>query len=469
MPLEQISIMETEQLLKREQLAKQICAQLNNFVDLKNILTHIINQLKELSGFEAVSIRLHDEGDYPYFVFNGFASSFIQKENSVCSDFDCQAEDKTQKRKLECLCGNVIRGNFDKTKSYYTSKGSFYTNGSTHIIPELNNNEKSSNLRNFCNACGYESIGLFPIKTREENIGLIQLNDKRNNMFTDDLIEFLEMIGEQIGVAIENATLYERLKEQNATLQRNIDELTNAQIHLQEAKKLATLADLVTGLNHEIYQPVSDAIGNLEKIQQNTKNLSRTDIGSRLEFDSLIYGQREVYYNLNKVRNLIKSFRSIALDQFQESRHLINLYTFFNDIIRIIKPSLKQKDIIFQIDCNENSEILIFSGVLSQVILILIQNAYNHAFRSVNSGKIVLGCTIGKDDFLIISVSDNGCGIDESIRHKIFEPFFTTDRKNHSGLGLHTASNLVENKLKGRIEIESTSTSGTTFVVKIPF
>jgi signal transduction histidine kinase len=461
--------MNTEQLLKREQLVKQICAQLNNFVDLKNILTYIIGQIKELSGIEAVSIRLNENGDYPYFVFNGFSDSFIQKENSVCSAFDNDLDDKTQKRKLECLCGNVIRGNYDKTQSYYSPKGSFYTNGSTEITPELNKNKSFHNLRNFCNACGYESIGLFPIKAREENIGLIQLNDKRRNMFSVDLIEFIEMIGEQIGIAIENATLYEKLKEQNSILQSKVDELLNAQNHLQEAKKLATLADLVTGLNHEIYQPVSDAIGNLEKIQQNTKDLSRTDIGSRLEFDGLIYGQREVYNSLNKVRNLIKSFRSIALDQFQESRHLINLYTFFNDIIRIIKPSLKQKDIIFQIECNEESEIMSFSGVLSQVIIILIQNAYSHAFKSRSEGKITIGCSIGKDDYLDIKIADNGCGIDDSIKHKIFEPFFTTDRKNHSGLGLYTASNLVENKLKGRIEIQSTSPAGTTFVIKVPF
>ena len=57
---------ELNQLLERERKAKIICAQLNNFVDLKSNLVTVIDHIKELKGCEAVSIRLHDNGDYPY-------------------------------------------------------------------------------------------------------------------------------------------------------------------------------------------------------------------------------------------------------------------------------------------------------------------------------------------------------------------------------------------------------------------
>jgi len=458
--------MNNEQLLKREQLAKQICAQLNNFVDLKNILSTIISQLKEITGCQAVSIRLQENDDYPYFVSDGFSSSFIEKENSLRPTNVIKL--KNQKAQLDCLCGNVIRGEVDKSQTYYTKKGSYYTNGSTDAINLLQKNEKNNNFRNFCNACGYESIGLFPIKAREENIGLIQLNDKRKNMFTNDLVEFIEMVGEQIGVAIENALLYEKLKERNVELQRTVDELNNAHDHLLEAKKMSTLADLVTGLNHEISQPVTYAIGLLENVIKSTKDLSNAGNSLHVEINRLVSNEKEIYNNLNVVKNLIKSFRGIAFDQFQETRHLINLRNFFNDAIRVIKPSLKNKDIGFEIECNEFAEIMSFGGVLSQVLIIFIRNAYNHAFKVKNSGIIKLGCSLSDDDFLEIRFSDNGCGIDENIKHKIFEPFFTTDKKNHSGLGLYTASNLVENKLKGKILLEKTSPTGTTFVIRIP-
>jgi hypothetical protein len=77
--------MNQEILLKRETLAKEICAQLNNFVDLQNTLSLIIQQIKEMANVEAISIRLFEEGDYPYFVHEGFPESFIKAENSILS------------------------------------------------------------------------------------------------------------------------------------------------------------------------------------------------------------------------------------------------------------------------------------------------------------------------------------------------------------------------------------------------
>jgi hypothetical protein len=67
-----------EAMLVRERMAKCICAELNNFVDLKPALMTIIGYVKTLSGFQAVSIRLHNEGDFPYYVYDGFPESFIQ-------------------------------------------------------------------------------------------------------------------------------------------------------------------------------------------------------------------------------------------------------------------------------------------------------------------------------------------------------------------------------------------------------
>ncbi len=112
---------ELEKLLAREKNAKLVCAQLNNFMELKPTLITIIDHIKKLTDIEAVGIRLEDEGDYPYYVYNGFPESFIQHENSLC------AKDKGGKRipaadgkgfLLECMCGNIIRGRFDLSLSF---------------------------------------------------------------------------------------------------------------------------------------------------------------------------------------------------------------------------------------------------------------------------------------------------------------------------------------------------------------
>lgn len=206
---------ELQKLLAREKNAKYICAQLNNFMELKPTLITIIYHIKKLTNIEAVGIRLEDEGDYPYYVYNGFPESFIRHENSLC------AKDEQGKRilapdgnefLLECMCGNIIRGRFDPSLPFFTPKGSFWSNNTTALLTSTTEEDRQSRTRNYCNAIGYKSVALIPVKAKGEIIGLIQLNDKREGVFTEDLIEFIEMIGEQIGLAIKNSLTYTKLK-----------------------------------------------------------------------------------------------------------------------------------------------------------------------------------------------------------------------------------------------------------------
>jgi signal transduction histidine kinase len=457
--------MDTETLYIREKILKKIFAKLINFVDLKHTLYSIIDELKEYSGFEAISIRLREEEDYPYYVFKGFPESFIQKESFLCPHHSSSSkEDNRDKSDLECLCGNIILGKTDTTKSYYTSGGSYWTNSSTKNIPHLLNNEPDTKIRNYCSAVGYESIGLFPITTRNENIGLIQLNDRRKDLFTQDLVDFFEMIGEQIGISIENATLYEKIKEKNTILQQTVDKLDHAQNHLLEAKKMNTLADMVTGISHDIYHPITNSLQELEKLLSKTRQLSSN---ANPELAEIIEKGKSIQHNIASVKNLVSSFRAVAFDQFQESRHLINLHNFMYDIIKIAQPTLKDKQIDFEVDCNTYAEILSFSGVLSQILNIFIKNSYYHGFRNRSEGKITISCALNDENFIDIRFSDNGNGVEKKNEYKIFEPFFSTDRKNHTGLGLYNAQSLANSKLKGEIIFDS-SAQTTDFIIRIP-
>lgn len=456
--------MNTESIIKREQLAKKICAELNNFVDLKHTLISIINDLKELTGFEAVGVRLNEEHDYPYYLYDGFPDSFIKQENSICTKVNLDEIKNGVKPELDCMCGKVIRGNIDTKSKKYTAKGSFWTNNYDNTVIELDAEPDAHNYRKYCYKSGYKSVGLFPIKTREENVGLIQLNDKRPNMFTDELIEYVEMIGEQIGIAVENALLYEKVKDKNTELENTVNDLNQMQSQLVEAKKMTALADLVTGVAHEVYQPISQSLNIIESLISKTKSENPESEETR----KLIEEQQSIYKMLSNAKALVKSFRTIAFDQFQESRHLININGFLNDVIRVIKPSFTKKQIEFVIECNQHSEIMGFTGVLSQVITILAQNSYHHGFKDELKGIITLGCGLADEDTFELTVADNGCGISENIEHKLFEPFFTTDKKNHVGLGLHTAKNLVENKLKGSIMLDSEHKDGTRWIIQFP-
>ena len=206
------------QLLNREMMAKIICAQLNNFVDLKPTLITVMDHIKDLTGCEAVGIRLHDEGDYPYYAYADFPESFIKKENSLCTKGNQGNRISSPDGKsymLDCMCGNIIDGRFDPSRSFFSNQGSFWSNNTTALLASTNEEERQSSTRNYCNSCGYESVALIPIKTEGERIGLIQLNDMRTGMFTEDLIEYIEMIAEQVGLAVRNSLIHTKLKEAN--------------------------------------------------------------------------------------------------------------------------------------------------------------------------------------------------------------------------------------------------------------
>lgn len=206
---------ELEKLLYREKSAKQICAELNNFVDLKSTLLTILRHIQKLSGSEAVGIRLEDEGNYPYYVYNGFPDSFIKKENDLCSKGKHGKrihEPVTGRYYLDCWCGRIIRGIVIPGLSCFTPGGSLWSNHTSELLSLKTDDDRPIFHRNFCIFSGYESLALIPIKAKGDIIGLIQINDKRSGLFTLDFIEFMEMIGEQIGLAVKNSLIYTKLK-----------------------------------------------------------------------------------------------------------------------------------------------------------------------------------------------------------------------------------------------------------------
>jgi GAF domain-containing protein len=203
------------EILKRERVAKEICSELNNFIDLKSTLLIIIKKIQQISDIGAVSIRLKDGHDYPFFVYNGFNDMYIVHESSLCArdsfgNILFKEDGKTSQ--LECMCGNVIRGNIDSSQPFFTENGSFFTNNTTKLLSESTEEARQGPTRNYCNAAGYESVALIPIKARGKRVGLIQLNDFRKGMFSEDLISFMEMIGEQVGLAVQNSLVYSKLK-----------------------------------------------------------------------------------------------------------------------------------------------------------------------------------------------------------------------------------------------------------------
>ncbi|MGB9601009.1 MAG: sensor histidine kinase, partial [Myxococcota bacterium] len=98
---------------------------------------------------------------------------------------------------------------------------------------------------------------------------------------------------------------------------------------------------------------------------------------------------------------------------------------------------------------------------IKQILINLLMNA-----KDAMNGEGVVEINLSEDDnFTIVGVRDNGCGIPDSDKEKIFEPFFSTKPSGQgSGLGLAIVKRLIES-MNGKIEFESVYGKGSTFKI----
>ena len=86
-------------------------------------------------------------------------------------------------------------------KPFFTSKGSFYTNSTTELLASTSEEDRQARTRNRCNGEGYESVALIPLQIGEHLLGLLQINDKRKDMFSSETIALWERMADYLAVA----------------------------------------------------------------------------------------------------------------------------------------------------------------------------------------------------------------------------------------------------------------------------
>ena len=212
-----------ENLQKLETL---ILERLNKGGKIIDLIHEIIIYIKTFNGFDAVGIRLKDKENYPYYLSDGFPEKFLETENDLCAK-DKRGNlifDKKGNVILECICGIVLKGKTDSSLSFFTEKGSFWTNSTTKFIETITEKELKTKIRNRCNIFNYESLALIPIKSNDEIIGLIQLNDIRKNIFKYNIIRIFEGIAASIGIAFAREKILQnlRISEQRYSLAQNM-------------------------------------------------------------------------------------------------------------------------------------------------------------------------------------------------------------------------------------------------------
>jgi len=268
----------------------------------------------------------------------------------------------------------------------------------------------------------------------------------------------------------EKALLKGRLK-----LQNSLHELKQMQEQLIESEKMASLGELVAGVAHEINTPVGLSLTGVSHFQFMLEQLEERFKKKKLEerhFEKFISDAKEIarsiHHSLDRAAGLVKSFKQVAVDQSHEVVRWFNVHDYVDEVMLSLVNKIKHTAITVEIECDTSIEINNYPGSLSQIITNFISNSLIHAYNKGQKGTIKLHFETQNDQLYFI-YSDDGKGQEKDVQAKMFNPFFTTNREQGgSGLGLNIVYNLVTQKMKGSINIDSKPDFGTTFTIIIP-
>ncbi|NQZ79834.1 MAG: hybrid sensor histidine kinase/response regulator [Colwellia sp.] len=266
--------------------------------------------------------------------------------------------------------------------------------------------------------------------------------------------------------------LISQLRVQNIEL----EQLSKAKdLQLEKSEKLSHLGEMVGELTHEVSTPLgimNTAMTNLVdqknlfKEKLNSQKVTKNTLDNFL--DLLERSFDIVLSSLGHSINLVDSFRKIIVGEFNQSKTNFDLAVYLEDIELILGPKIKNSPHSLVFNCASNIFIFAESGVLSQILLNIINNALRHAFLADDKGCITIN--IDKSDTnVIIKISDNGVGVSQEQQNIMFDKYYTTKPdEGGSGLGLYIVKKLVEDNLSGEINLVSVIGEGSCFTIILP-
>jgi len=443
------------QLAAYRDLSREILQVLSGTADFHDLIKQVLSLLKEHTGFDAVAIRLQDRDDFPYYEQQGFTREFLLAESSLLEQTTGgdRCRGNCGNKGPECTCGLVISGKTAPAGEFFTPGGSFWSNDLAAAQGAALGEEPGFQRRTSCLQQGYASSALVPIQNSGNILGLIQLNDRSKERLSIEMVEMLEGIGSHIGAAL--------VRKQAEAAKVQLEE------QLQHAQKMESVGRLAGGVAHDFNNMLGVILGH--------SNLALMDLEPT---QPLHVNLTEIHKAAERSASLTRQLLAFARKQTIAPKTVDLNETvggMLNMLQRIIGEGI---DLSWQPEPDVWS-VKVDPSQLDQILANLCVNARD-AIADVGKVTIETGnSTIDEDycsqykgilpgEYVRLTVSDNGCGMEKDTLDLIFEPFFTTKGTGKgTGLGLATVYGAVKQN-SGFIYVNSKPGLGTTFSVFLP-
>jgi len=250
-------------------------------------------------------------------------------------------------------------------------------------------------------------------------------------------------LNEEDGIPAGSAVLVEDI---------TIDYVTKE--YLSRAEKIASTAELAAGVAHEINNPLGIVKNYVEYLKIIPRTKDETTVLEAMEKE------------IERMVDIVSSLLSFSRVQ-QNYQKEVDLRLLLDELIILLDHRIGSKRItISRAYASEGTKVLGYENRLKQLFLNLITNAIEAVLED---GKIELAIFPSeRDQFVTVTITDNGCGIPQDTVEDVFKPFFTTKMtKTNTGLGLSICQHIAELH-NGVITFESKLGQGTRFIVRLP-
>ena len=237
---------------------------------------------------------------------------------------------------------------------------------------------------------------------------------------------------------------------------RELTERARLEHQLRQAEKLSALGQMISGVAHELNNPLAVIKGYMELI------LRRDELGKQTRADL-----EKVAHESNRAAKLVSNFLSFAREQ-PLHRATVDLNELARRVAELRKLELQTLRVDLRLDLDPQlPTTLADQDQIQQVMVNLLNNALHALTETPRPGRLLIS-TRRKENLIQILVEDNGPGVPPEVLPYIFEPFFTTkDVGKGTGLGLSIAHSILADH-GGRIFHQPSTLGGACFIMELP-
>ena len=233
---------------------------------------------------------------------------------------------------------------------------------------------------------------------------------------------------------------------------KDFTDVKKLQQQIDQSEKLAVIGQMAAGIAHEIGNPLA-SISSVVQILQRKAN------------DDFFYEQLvSIKENIDRISKIVRELVDFSRPPSHQ-KSLTELTDVIKTAIGIVKYDKRVKDVKFQADLAQDlPKVSIVPDQMLQVFVNIMINALD----AIEGKGIISLKSYSDDKNVYLDITDDGCGMDQTVVTKIFDPFFTTKEVGKgTGLGLSVSYSIVR-KAGGEIHVTSKTNYGSTFTVKLP-